>query len=73
MEQREKKLFAVFIAAIVCVSIIVGVSVYYGTKPSDSGSSTVNKVISQLYEKAETFYSHTESTVFVRNSSEYEV
>ena len=46
MEQKEKKMFAVFIAVVVCVAVVVGVSVYYGTRPSDSQSSNVSKVIS---------------------------
>ena len=34
-------------------------------------SICVHKNISPLHEKAETFFSHTESTLFVRHSSEY--
>jgi len=42
MEKKEKKLFAVFVITVVCVAIIVGVSVYYGTKSSEEKGSSAN-------------------------------
>lgn len=45
MDKKTKKLYSVFIAIVICVAIIVGLSVYYGTKSSQSGSSGQVKVI----------------------------
>ena len=44
MEKKEKKLYAVFVVVLVCVALIVGVSVHYGTKSANSDNSKAGTV-----------------------------